>query len=691
MDCRKRLSLLCCTIFGMTVLAVGAMGILATPASAQDQVPYFCNGSSGTTCNVFQLDGSTAPVANANTCVGASPFGPGGSPNTTTPEFGCSAAEQDPVWPADWDALLYPNLVGTSSPVSIISGTPPGPYVFSTPWGSFGAFSGVIPSTLITTGTSTILKQGSKNSNDISTWVVAQQNSPPKDAYLAGAIASYVAPSVAKGGVAFYAGHELVYLGSTRFAPNGSATVGIWFFQQNVAVCANGTQLCVGGTTTLANHQNNDVFLFLTYSGSGTATIQAAEWQCSTSSGNICSPAGSGSLGPSTTITACPSTSDTGCAVTNAASFITLAKSTTEFQAPGEGFNPVSVNPSKWPGFPNGVVPELQFQETGVDLTSLFPGGAPCFSTVMFASVSSGSSPSTASMKSILLGNFNTCAISASKTCAAGTADVSAGTITYPISGTIENTGGGNTTGLTLTDTFQGSSQLLDSGSLTCTCGPSGCTITNNDCSTVTLSPGGTLTYNATITVSQNGGSDQVTATMAGAGGGSASATSNTATCNPLSFSTGITITKNCGNTTIPGGVILVAQSGLVAVKEGVSGTVAVTGQFPLSNVTVYDCVGASFAPLSGTCPTTALTSCAANGGTLRSTITGPPSTPINAGGSSAWSDTYFPGVAPTCNPYNFNDQVLVTASCTSPFCPCPTVENVANKTCPLCPGPTCQ
>jgi hypothetical protein len=74
----------------------------------------------------------------------------------------------------------------------------------------------------------------------------------------------------------------------------------------------------------------------------------------------------------------------------------------------------------------------------------------------------------------------------------------------------------------------------------------------------------------------------------------------------------------------------------------------------------------------------------------LRSTVTGPPSSTINAGSSSPWSDTYFPSVAPTCNPYNFTDQVLVTGSCTSNFCPCPTVENIANQTCPLCPGPLC-
>src|SRR5262245_52497150 len=260
------------------IVALLALAVPAMPAFAQDVVPYFCNGtdSTGGTCNVFQLDGSQNSTANGDTCVGAIPGGPAG--NTCTPEFGCASSEQYPLWPADWDALLYPTLIGTSSPLSIISGTPPGAYTFSTPWGSFGSFSGVIPSTLITTGTSTILKQGSKNSDDISKWVVALQSSPPKDAYLAGAIVSYIAPSSPSPPVdTFYAGHELLYLGSTRFAPNGSATVGIWFFQQNVAVCTSGpnagTKMCVDGTTTLANHQNNDLFLFLTYAGSGTATI----------------------------------------------------------------------------------------------------------------------------------------------------------------------------------------------------------------------------------------------------------------------------------------------------------------------------------------------------------------------------------------------------------------------------------
>jgi hypothetical protein len=568
--------------------------------------------------------------------------------------------------------------------------------VFSTPWGSFGAFSGVIPSTLITTGTSTILKQGSKNSNDISTWVVAQQSSPPKDAYLAGAIASYVAPTVAKGGVAFYAGHELLYLGSTRLSPNGSATVGIWFFQQNVQICPNGSQLCVDGTTTVANHQNKDLFLFISYGGSGTATIESAEWQCSTSSGNICSPAGSGSLGPPANLTVCPNSNDVACAVTNAASSITLAKSTTAFQAPGELFNPLSVNPKVWPGFPNGVVPQLQFQETGVDLSGIFAGTAPCFSSILFASVTSGSSPATAALKSILLGNFNTCAITATKTCTNPNANISTGTVTYTVSGTIENTGGGNTSDLTLTDTFNNASQNFDANSLSCTCGASGCTITGTDCTTVTLSPGGTVTYSATITTSSNGGSDVIHAAMAGAGGGSASADSLAATCPTVSFSTGITISKNCTSPAsgIPAGAGLVVQSNLVAVEVGVGGTVTNSGQLPLSSVTVYDCVGASFSIPGGTasCPIYDTSTCGTNGGTLRTSVSYPSSTGIIAGGTSSWGDAYFPSVAPTCGPYNFTDQVLVKGSCTGPFCgSCTTLENVSQPaTCPLCPGPSC-
>src|SRR5262249_34288632 len=124
---------------------------------------------------------------------------------------------------------------------------------FTLPWGQTGTFSGVFTSSLVATGTSTILKQGSKNSNDISTWVVASQSAPPKDAFVAAAIATYVAPSSAPNGNNL--GDTLLYHSATRIAPNGSATEGIWFFQQDVRVCTSGPNagqaLCIGNTTTL--------------------------------------------------------------------------------------------------------------------------------------------------------------------------------------------------------------------------------------------------------------------------------------------------------------------------------------------------------------------------------------------------------------------------------------------------------
>ena len=641
----------CFSALPAVVLLALLAGMNPQSASAQgvDTVTYACTSATGAPqCTVFQLDGSTLSP-NGDTCVGG--------------EGICPAGEQNPSWPADWDALFFPNLTANGAGgVPITSGSPPGGYSFGLPWGSFGAFSGVITSSLVTTGTSTILKTGSKASNDISTWTVSTQSSPPKDAYLAGTIADYIAPP---GGAV--GGHQLVYLGSTRFAPQGSATIGIWFFQENVAICPSGKNLCVAGTTTLATHKNKDLFLFLTFAGGGDATIVPAEWE-------------NGSLVTNSALITCPSANAQGCAVTNNKTSITLGNSNGTGAVPGVGFN---VSGSGWAGFPGGVVPVNQFQETGVDFNDIFGGVAPCFSSVMFASVSSGSSPGNAEMKSILLGSFNTCAISVNKACGTGTPSVAGGTVTYPISGTVANVGGGTVGSLSLTDAFNNAAQNFDSGSLSCTCGATGCTITGTNCASVSLGPGGTVNYSATITTTQNGGSDIITASMGGSGGGSATAQSNTATCTPLSFNTGVTISKSCTP-----GATLVQNAGLVAVSVAVGGTVMNTssGSLPLSNVAVYDCVGASFSTPTGNVAND-IASCAANKGTLRTVSTGGS---LAASGTEPWSDTYFPSVAPTCGPYNFSDQVLVTASCASEFCQSPTVEAVANQTCPLCPGPNC-
>jgi hypothetical protein len=628
-------------------LFTSAFWLRGSPAFAVDEVEFFCNGSSGATCDTFQLDGADTSTGAADSCVGT--------------ETGCPN-EENPVWPADWDALLFPSLTTASPAITPISGTPPGAWSFALPWGAVGSFSGIFTSSLVSTGTSTILKQGSKNGNDVSTWVVATQSAPPKDAFLAASLAASIAPSN-QGAV--HAGDQLLYHGATRVSPNGSATEGLWFFQQGIEVCASGPNagkaLCLSGTTTLAQHKVNDLFLFITYGGNGTATIQAATWQ------GADGPAGHLGTAPGS-IVACPTSGDNVCAVTNESSAITLG-SPSGPQLPGTGFN---VTGPGFAGFPGGVVPALQFQEGGLDVTSILSGTTPCFSTVMFATVSSGSSPGTASLKAILLGSTNTCAISATKACGNPVPDVPNSTVTYTISGTVTNTGGGSVENLKITDTFNGNPQAISG--LTCSCG-TGCTITGSDCATAQVQSGGTVNYSATMVTSANGGSDVVTATMSGLGGGSATATSNTAACPTVTLSDSITVSKTCDTS-------LVSSSCGLTVQVGASGMVNNTGQLSLSNVTVSDCRGGTFTTMGD--PST----CTAPGGA----VTVATFSSLAAGASQSYTDTFTPTSLPSdatsnvCPNGTFSDTVLVKGTCTSAFCATPTVFNEATASCPLCP-----
>ena len=79
-----------------------AFWLRVSPAFAVDEVEYFCNGTSGMTCDVFQLDGADTATPNANTCVDA--------------ENGCPSGEEGPIWPADWDALIFPGNFGVTTP-----------------------------------------------------------------------------------------------------------------------------------------------------------------------------------------------------------------------------------------------------------------------------------------------------------------------------------------------------------------------------------------------------------------------------------------------------------------------------------------------------------------------------------------------------------------------------------------------
>src|SRR5437867_5962396 len=112
---------------------------------------------------------------------------------------------------------------------------------------------------------------GSKDPLDISQWHWKPADTvPDKDTITHGYAASYTAiPGAAASSTA--SGDKVVVIGGDRFAVNGDANIGAWFFQQNVTLNSNGTFSGV--------HVNHDVFLVSAFvNGGGTAVFTAYEW-----------------------------------------------------------------------------------------------------------------------------------------------------------------------------------------------------------------------------------------------------------------------------------------------------------------------------------------------------------------------------------------------------------------------------
>jgi hypothetical protein len=152
-----------------------------------------------------------------DTCVGTEPNCLIGQP---------PALEQAPPWPADWDALVFPGLAAGHHHYAH-------PRRRSLCRNLYLALGRVRCFQRHFLGAPSRLnfhdpEAGNKNSNDVSTWVVALRIVHRK-MLLSAPIATYVGPPNTN-----HAEHELLYHGAIRFSPNGSETEGIWLFKQNV-------------------------------------------------------------------------------------------------------------------------------------------------------------------------------------------------------------------------------------------------------------------------------------------------------------------------------------------------------------------------------------------------------------------------------------------------------------------------
>jgi hypothetical protein len=522
---------------------------------------------------------------------------------------------------------------------------------------------------------------GSKDPLDVTSWKWKNGGTPDKDAITNGYAAAYQAPN----------GHLVLEFGADRFAVNGDANIGFWFFQQNVAPVGT-----TGGGFS-GQHVNNDIFIVSAFTqGGGVSTITVFVWDDSCSKGvnnpavGDCADSNLRLKFASTPSATCAGLTE-GCAIVNA--------------------SPINVS---WPyltkfGNNSTTIPEGGFYEGGLDVTQLLGSSVGCFTSFLIETRSS-QTPS-AVLKDFISGSFNVCGVSISKACAGnGVLNAGGTSIHYKFNGTVTNTGIGSLSHVTLVDSLpSGVSNIVfkqgtpaappavpGAATSTVTAGacpsgsPSGATCVDLG----TLGAGAVENWTVEFDSSALNVRNDATARGSASNTSPGACTDAATVCSTSSGDScsteptnSITISKHCGvpatypNAVLPG-TQLVTSGGLAAVQVNFSGEVCNTGQTPLSNVTLTDSPAATFSP--STIPTIAPGACVKYSGNYKPSGV----TAGDLGGAAGR--------------YSFTDNIKVTgataglgtspghdATCTGTFLNDAQACNTA--TCNICPaGATC-
>lgn len=240
---------------------------------------------------------------------------------------------------------------------------------------------------IVDTGNSDTGYQGSnKDIHDVSTWEWKPMKVTPDKDNLLNAYA-----------VVENNGDTILYFGTDRFATNGDAALGFWFFQDEVLALPPPAPNANGAFS--GNHVVGDVLVQVDYRQSNqddqrATEVEVFEWVGSGGSHGPLDLITSGQLA-GTGIVCAPG--DTACATTNFAAA-----------------------PAPWAYTPKagsaGTFPAESFFEGGINITELF--GGRCFASFLANSRSSHSE--TADLKDFALGSFNTCgSIAVTQACAA--------------------------------------------------------------------------------------------------------------------------------------------------------------------------------------------------------------------------------------------------------------------------------
>jgi hypothetical protein len=282
---------------------------------------------------------------------------------------------------------------------------PDDPAVTGDDWSSVFAGTGNESSTtgriVDAPGASIFTGGGSKDYLDVDDgpWLHKNGSVPPKDDLQAAFAAAYEVED-----------DFIVYFGAERNLAGGSAELGFWFFQNQVS-----PNPLTGNTGTFTGeHMVGDLLILASFTqGGAVSDIDIYQWVGS-----------GGSDGALNKITDDPSdllvvgdcedvslTDDDACAITNA---------------------------------------DNTFFEGGINLSSVFDGQVPCFSS--FMAVTRSSHEVNAVLKDFVVGAFEACSFEIAKECGEGDYDNATGEFFWDVTITATNTGGNTLYDITIVD-----------------------------------------------------------------------------------------------------------------------------------------------------------------------------------------------------------------------------------------------
>lgn len=416
-------------------------------------------------------------------------------------------------------------------------------------------FTGILQDT----APKTVFTGGEKDILDIDKWGWKDGSVPDKDNLTHAYAAAYSEE-----------GDLLLYYGADRFSNVGDAFMGFWFFKDKITVNADGSFDGV--------HTPGDTLVLIDFPQGANASpvLSVVVWDptCKKAANNDPQPGNPGDCaaanlrlrikGSGANDTVCVGQgqgqggSSLACALTN----------TGDVTVPGTAVEPTSGN-GLWSGYTPksgtpGVFPFESFFEGGINITQILGSTSGCFSSFMAETRSSSSF--TASLKDFVLGDFELCGVSITKTCTLQT--VNANTITYAFEGTVTNDGFGPLHDVVVTDN-------------------SGTPGDTSDDVVINLSDipaGGSLPYSGTFDSTGNGPTNGVAVKAASNEGGEQSITDATTAPCPAVSGADINVTKSC-ETKVDWEIV----DGKLVLRVDYSGQVCNPTNIKLNDVTVTD------------------------------------------------------------------------------------------------------